>query len=163
MLLITREQAARWHLHPAHARGWAAPGWPREHGGPGWSLVQQAIFREELAASDAPNVENLGIDTIGPTLIRHGTPDQCRRFLPGMLTFDDFWAQGYPEPDAGSDPASMRTTARRDGDAWILNGSKIWQSLGHWANRALAGPHRSGARRKQDGISVLLVDPACPA
>lgn len=160
--LITREQAARWH-RILHARGWAAPGWPREHGGPGWSLVQQAIFREELAASDAPNVENLGIDTIGPTLIRHGTPDQCRRFLPGMLTFDDFWAQGYSEPDAGSDLASMRTTARRDGDAWILNGSKIWQSLGHWANRALVLARTDpGARRKQDGISVLLVDLGLP-
>ncbi|WP_234942686.1 acyl-CoA dehydrogenase family protein [Cupriavidus necator] len=117
-----------------HARGWAAPGWPREHGGPGWSLVEQAIFREELAASDAPRYDNLGIDTIGPTLIRYGTPEQCRRFLPGMLSFDDFWAQGYSEPDAGSDLASLRTVARRDGDEWVVNGSKIWQTLGQWAS-----------------------------
>ncbi|ARK95731.1 acyl-CoA dehydrogenase [Burkholderia pseudomallei] len=156
--LITREQAARWQ-RILYARGWAAPSWPREHGGPGWSLVQQAIFREELAASDAPNIENLGIDTIGPTLIRHGTEDQCRRFLPGMLSFDDYWAQGYSEPDAGSDLASMRTTARREDDAWIVNGTKIWQSLGHWANWALVLVRTDpGARRKQDGISVLLID-----
>ncbi|QOT80642.1 acyl-CoA dehydrogenase family protein [Cupriavidus basilensis] len=160
--LVTREQAARWH-RILHARGWAAPGWPREHGGPGWSLVEQAIFREELAASDAPHVENLGIDTIGPTLIRHGTPEQCRRFLPGMLTFDDFWAQGYSEPDAGSDLASLRTVARRDGDTWVVNGTKIWQSLGHWANWALVLARTdAAAQRKQDGISVLLIDLRSP-
>ncbi|WP_237717001.1 acyl-CoA dehydrogenase family protein [Cupriavidus basilensis] len=160
--LVTREQAARWH-RILHARGWAAPGWPREHGGPGWSLVEQAIFREELAASDAPYVENLGIDTIGPTLIRHGTPEQCRRFLPGMLTFDDFWAQGYSEPDAGSDLASLRTVARRDGDMWVVNGTKIWQSLGHWANWALVLARTdTAAQRKQNGISVLLIDLRSP-
>jgi len=160
--LVTREQAARWQ-RILHARGWAAPGWPREHGGPGWSLVQQAIFREELAASDAPKIENLGIDTIGPTLMRHGTPEQCRRFLPGMLSFDDFWAQGYSEPDAGSDLAALRTTARRDGDVWVVNGSKIWQSLGHWANWALLLVRTDpAAPRKQDGISVLLIDLRSP-
>ncbi|KJK20881.1 acyl-CoA dehydrogenase [Burkholderiaceae bacterium 16] len=160
--LVTREQAARWH-RILHARGWAAPGWPAGHGGPGWSLVQQAIFREELAASDAPYIENLGIDTIGPTLIRHGTQEQCRRFLPGMLSFDDFWAQGYSEPDAGSDLAALRTMARRDGDAWIVNGSKIWQSLGHWANWALVLVRTDPtALRKQDGISVLLIDLRSP-
>jgi len=160
--LVTREQAARWH-RILHVRGWAAPGWPCEHGGPGWSLVQQAIFREELAASDAPCVENLGIDTIGPTLIRHGTPEQCRHFLPGMLTFDDFWAQGYSEPDAGSDLASLRTVARRDGDMWVVNGTKIWQSLGHWANWALVLVRTgAAAERKQDGISVLLIDLRSP-
>jgi len=160
--LVTREQAARWH-RILYARGWAAPGWPREHGGPGWTLVQQAIFREELAASDAPHVENLGIDTIGPTLMRFGTPEQCRRFLPKMLSFDDFWAQGYSEPDAGSDLASLRATARCvDGD-WILNGTKIWQSLGHWANWALVLVRTDpAATRKQDGISVLLVDLGAP-
>ncbi len=156
--LVTKEQAARWQ-RILHARGWAAPGWPREHGGPGWSLVEQAVFREELAASDAPYVENLGIDTIGPTLIRHGTLEQCRRFLPGMLSFDDFWAQGYSEPEAGSDLASLRTTARRDGEQWVVNGSKIWQSLGHWANWALVLVRTdSAALRKQNGISVLLID-----
>jgi len=160
--LVTREQAARWQ-GILHARGWAAPGWPRQHGGTGWSLVQQAIFREELAASDAPYAENLGIDTIGPTLIRHGTPEQCQRFLPGMLTFDDFWAQGYSEPGAGSDLASLRTSARRDGDTWIVNGTKIWQSLGHWANWALVLARTDpAAERKQDGISVLLIDLRSP-
>ncbi|MDW3681063.1 acyl-CoA dehydrogenase family protein [Cupriavidus sp. CV2] len=160
--LVTREQAVRWQ-RILHARGWAAPGWPREHGGPGWSLMEQAIFREELAASDAPCYDNLGIDTIGPTLIRYGTPEQCQRWLPGMLSFDDFWAQGYSEPDAGSDLASLRTVARRDGDAWIVNGSKIWQSLGQWANWALVLVRTDpAAPRKQEGISVLLMDLRAP-
>jgi len=141
--LVTREQAVRWQ-RILHARGWAAPGWPREHGGPGWSLVEQAIFREELAASDAPRYDNLGIDTIGPTLIRYGTPEQCRRFLPGMLSFDDFWAQGYSEPDAGSDLASAHRCAarwRRMGRQWqqdLADPGPVGQ-LG-----AGAGPHRSG-------------------
>lgn len=160
--LVTREQAARWQ-GILHARGWAAPGWPRAHGGPGWSLMQQAIFREELAASDAPRYDNLGIDTIGPTLMRYGTPEQCRRWLPGMLSFEDFWAQGYSEPDAGSDLAALRTVARRDGNAWIVNGSKIWQTLGHWANWALVLVRTEpAARRKQEGISVLLMDLRAP-
>ncbi|MBO9355748.1 acyl-CoA dehydrogenase [Bordetella petrii] len=160
--LVTRDQAQRWH-RILHARGWAAPGWPREHGGPGWSLPQQAIFREELAACDVPRYENLGIDTIGPTIMRHGTAEQCARFLPRILSFDDFWAQGYSEPDAGSDLASLRTSARRDGEHFILNGTKIWQSYGHWANWVLVLARTNpDAPRKQEGISVLLVDMASP-
>lgn len=160
--LVTREQAQRWQ-RILHRRGWAAPGWPREHGGTGWSLLEQAVFREEYARSDAPRFENLGVDTIGPTLIRHGTPEQQARFLPGILSFDDYWAQGYSEPDAGSDLASLRTTARREGDHYIVSGTKIWQSYGHWANWALVLVRSdTGAARKQDGISVLLIDLASP-
>ncbi|SOY57777.1 acyl-CoA dehydrogenase family protein [Cupriavidus taiwanensis] len=160
--LVTREQAMRWQ-RILHEQGWAAPGWPREHGGPGWTLAQQAVFREELAACDAPRFENLGIDTIGPTIMRHGTAEQQARFLPRMLSFDDFWAQGYSEPDAGSDLASLRTTAYRDGDCFVLSGTKIWQSYGHWANWVLVlARTESNTQRKQDGISVLLVELASP-
>ncbi|HSV77977.1 MAG TPA: acyl-CoA dehydrogenase family protein [Ramlibacter sp.] len=160
--LVTRDQGMRWQ-RILHARGWAAPGWPREHGGPGWSLMQQAVFREEIAASDAPRFENLGIDTIGPTLMRDGTPEQRARFLPRMLSFDDYWAQGYSEPEAGSDLASLRTTARREGDHFVVSGSKIWQSYGHWANWALVLVRSdTSAARKQDGISVLLIDLQAP-
>lgn len=156
--LVTREQAQRWHSL-LYARGWGAPGWPQEHGGPGWSLVQQAVFREELAACGAPRYENLGIDTIGPTIMRHGTPQQCAAFLPRILSFEDFWAQGYSEPDAGSDLASLRTVARREDDHYVLNGTKIWQSYGHWANWLLVLARTNpAAARKQEGISVLLVD-----
>ncbi|MCA0239945.1 MAG: acyl-CoA dehydrogenase family protein [Proteobacteria bacterium] len=160
--LVTREHAERWQ-RVLHARGWGAPGWPQAHGGPGWSLVEQAVFREELAASDAPRYENLGIETIAPTLMRFGTPEQCARFLPRMLSFDDFWAQGYSEPDAGSDLAALRTTARREGDHYLVDGSKIWQSFGHWANWALVLARTDpAAPRKQQGISVLMIDLRSP-
>lgn len=160
--LVTREQASRWQKI-LHQQGWAAPSWPRQYGGTGWSLREQAVFKEELAASDAPHAENLGIDTIGPTLMRFGTPAQCQRFLPRMLSFDDYWAQGYSEPDAGSDLAALKTSAQLRGGEWVLNGSKIWQSLGHWANWALVLARTNPeAARKQDGISVFLVDLQAP-
>lgn len=156
--IVTREQALRWQ-RLLHARGWAAPGWPVEHGGPGWTLQQQAIFKEELAASDAPRFDNFGVETIGPTIIQHGTPEQWARFLPGMLSMEAYWAQAYSEPGSGSDLASLRTTARREGNEWVVNGTKIWQSLGHWADWALVLVRTdSAAARRQQGISVLLID-----
>ncbi|MGE8677359.1 MAG: acyl-CoA dehydrogenase family protein, partial [Achromobacter marplatensis] len=160
--LVTREQARRWQ-QIMHAQGWAAPAWPAEHGGPGWALWQLAIFREEYARAGCPRFENLGIDMIGPTLMHHGTAAQKARFLPGILSFDDYWAQAYSEPDAGSDLASVKTTARREGDAYVVNGTKIWQSFGHWANWALALVRTdAAAARKQDGLSVLLIDLTLP-
>ncbi|WP_454676973.1 acyl-CoA dehydrogenase family protein [Achromobacter marplatensis] len=160
--LVTREQARRWQ-QIMHAQGWAAPAWPAEHGGPGWALWQLAIFREEYARAGCPRFENLGIDMIGPTLMHHGTATQKARFLPGILSFDDYWAQAYSEPDAGSDLASVKTTARREGDAYVVNGTKIWQSFGHWANWALALVRTdAAAARKQDGLSVLLIDLTLP-
>jgi len=160
--LVTREQARRWQ-QIMHAQGWAAPAWPGKHGGPDWALWQLAIFREEYALAGCPRFENLGIDMIGPTLMNHGTPEQQARFLPRILSFEDYWAQAYSEPDAGSDLASVKTTARRDGDAYVVNGTKIWQSFGHWANWALTLVSTNpGASRKQDGLSVLLIDMTLP-
>ena len=160
--LVTRDQAMRWQ-RILNERGWAAPGWPVAHGGTGWSLMQQAVFREEMAHCPAPRYENLGIDTIGPTIMRHGTPEQKARFLPRMLSFEDYWAQGYSEPDAGSDLASLRTVARREGDHFVVSGTKIWQSYGHWADWALVLVRSdASATRKQDGISVLLIDLKTP-
>ena len=160
--LVTEEQARRWQA-VLHERGWAAPGWPREHGGTGWSLARQAVFREELAASDAPRFENLGIDTIGPTIIRNGTPEQRARFLPRILSFEDYWAQAYSEPDTGSDLASLRTVAHREGEHYVVSGTKIWQSYGHWSNWALVLVRTDpGAAKKQNGISVLLIDLKSP-
>ncbi|MBB1593201.1 acyl-CoA dehydrogenase family protein [Achromobacter sp. UMC46] len=160
--LVTREQARRWQ-QIMHSQGWAAPAWPAKHGGPGWALWQLAIFREEYALAGCPRFENLGIDMIGPTLMNHGTPSQQVRFLPRILSFEDYWAQAYSEPDAGSDLASVKTTARRDGDVFVVTGTKIWQSFGHWANWALALVRTdAGAGRKQDGLSVLLIDMTLP-
>ena len=161
--MLTREQVKRWHII-LNKQGWAAPAWPQAVGGPGWSLAEQAIFKEEVAAADVPNVEHLGIDTIGPTLMRFGTPEQCARFLPRMLSFEDYWAQAYSEPEAGSDLASLKTTAVRDANGdWLVNGAKIWQSMGHWANWAIVLVRSdAGAAKQQDGISVLLVDLTSP-
>lgn len=156
--LVTQEQARRWQ-HILHTRGWAAPGWPRQHGGPGWSLTQLAVYLEELAASEAPPFENLGIATIAPTLIQSATPEQCARILPRILSFEDFWSQGFSEPEAGSDLFSLRTNARREGDHYIVNGTKIWQSYGHWANWTMVLLRTdSSAGRKQEGLSMLLID-----
>ena len=161
---LTRAQAQRWQKI-LHAAGWGAPGWPKAFGGTGWPIVKQAVLQEELALAGAPPVESLGLSTIGPTIIRHGTPEQQARYLPGILAFDDFWAQAYSEPGAGSDLASLQCSARREGDHYVVNGTKIWQSHAHWANRAFTlvrvAPDEDAAagerRRKQDGITVLLL------
>lgn len=160
--VLSREQAKRMQLI-LYGKGWAAPSWSKEHGGTGWSLSQQAIFKEELALSGAPLLENLGIETIGPTLIRHGTSEQQKHFLPRILTFEDYWAQCYSEPGAGSDLAALSTTATRDGEHLVVNGTKLWQSYGHWANWALVLVRTEpSAVPRQAGISVLLVDLKSP-
>ena len=159
--LISREQAQRWQRQ-LNAAGWAAPGWPKQFGGTGWPLVKQAVLQEELLLAGAPAIESLGLGTIGPTIIRHGTEDQQSRFLSRIVNFDDYWCQAYSEPGAGSDLASLTCAARREGDHYIVNGTKIWQSHGHWANRALALVRTSQEKRKQEGITVLLIDLTAP-
>ncbi|ETR78719.1 acyl-CoA dehydrogenase [Afipia sp. P52-10] len=160
--LISREQAQRWQ-RTLSAKGWGAPSWPKRFGGTGWPLVKQAILQEELLLSGAPAIESLGLGTIGPTIIRHGTREQQERFLSRIVNFDDYWAQAYSEPGAGSDLASLKCAARRDGDDdYIVNGTKIWQSHAHWANWALVLVRTATTGRKQEGITVLLVDLTSP-
>lgn len=159
--LISREQAQRWQRQ-LRGMGWAAPSWPKQFGGTGWPLLKQAILQEELLLAGAPAIESLGLGTIGPTIIRHGTSEQQKRFLPGIVNFDDYWAQAYSEPGAGSDLASLKCAARRDGDDYIVNGTKIWQSHAHWANWALVLVRTASTGRKQEGITVLLVDLTAP-
>ena len=161
-VLPRREHIAQWQ-RILNDHGWGAPGWPVEFGGTGWNLTRQAIFLHESALADAPRGDNLGLATIGPAIIKHGTAAQQQRFLPRIRSFDDYWAQGFSEPGAGSDLASLATTARRDGDHYIVNGTKIWTSHAHWSDWALVlvRTDSDGARR-QDGISVLLVDLRTP-
>jgi acyl-CoA dehydrogenase len=159
--LVSREQAQRWQRELS-AAGWGAPSWPKEFGGTGWPLLKQAVLQEELLLSGAPSVDNLGLGTIGPTIIRHGTADQQSRFLNRIISFDDYWAQAYSEPGAGSDLASLSCAARLDGDHYIVNGTKIWQSHAHWANWALTLVRTSQGKRKQEGITVLLIDLTAP-
>lgn len=159
--LISREQAQRWQRQLS-SNGWGASSWPKQFGGTGWPLVKQAVLQEELLLAGAPAIESLGLGTIGPTIIRHGTSEQQTRFLSRIVNFDDYWAQAYSEPGAGSDLASLKCAARRDGDHYIVNGTKIWQSHAHWANWALVLVRTASTGRKQEGITVLLVDLTSP-
>lgn len=158
---MQREDVVGWHK-VLYDRGWVAPNWPKEFGGPGWSLTQKYIFDEELGLVGAPRMVVFGINMCGPVLIGFGTEEQKRRFLPPMLSGDEIWCQGYSEPDAGSDLASLRTTAVRDGDEWIINGTKTWTTKAHWADWCFLLARTSSEGKKQEGISFILADLKTP-
>ncbi|MFC4004766.1 acyl-CoA dehydrogenase family protein [Prauserella oleivorans] len=146
-----------WERHLA-AAGWTCVGWPREFGGRGLSLAEQVIFHEEYAASGAPaRVSHLGEQLLGPTLIAFGTPAQQRRFLPRIVAADELWCQGYSEPGAGSDLAAVSTSARLDGDEWVVNGQKIWTSLAHVADWCFVLARTEPGSQRHHGLSYLLV------
>ena len=128
------DEVMAWH-RILHARGWSAPAWPVEYGGTGWSTEQQYVFAQEHAERDLPPLLPNGLRMIGPLLMELGTPEQKARHLPGILSGEDYWTQGYSEPDAGSDLASLSCSAVVDGDDYVINGSKIWTTLAHRANR----------------------------
>ena len=151
---IQREDVVGWHKI-LYDKGWVAPNWPKEFGGPGWSLTQKYIFDEEVGLVGAPRLVVFGINMCGPVLIAFGTEEQKRRFLPPMLSGDEIWCQGYSEPDAGSDLASLRTTAVRDGDEWIINGTKTWTTKAHWADWCFLLARTSSEGKKQEGISFI--------
>ncbi len=146
-----------------NARGWAAYSWPEEHGGPGWTSVQKMIFLEENLAAPAPEVSPFNITMLGPVLIQFGTEAQKRRFLPRAANLDDWWCQGFSEPGAGSDLASLKTRAVREGDHYVVNGQKIWTSTAHNADWCfLLVRTNPQAAKQQQGISFLLVDMKTP-
>jgi alkylation response protein AidB-like acyl-CoA dehydrogenase len=139
--------------------GWAGISWPREFGGRGASVIQQAIFQEEWARASAPMLVNgLGLALIGPTIIHHGTEEQKKRFLPRILSADEIWCQGFSEPNAGSDVAALGTKAILDGDDFIINGQKIWTSLAHFSDWILLLVRTDPGAAKHKGITALLVD-----
>jgi len=136
--------------------GYLGMGWPAEWGGRGATEVEQAIFEEEIARADAPQIPNfLGIGLLGPALIHHGSEEQRRRFIPPMLSADEIWCQGFSEPGAGSDLAALRTSARLDGDDFVLNGQKIWTTFGPWADWIFV-LCRTDASDRYGGISFVL-------
>ena len=144
-------------------KGWAAISWPKEWGGPGWSAVQRMIFIEENQAAPAPELLSFNITMVGPVLIQFGTEEQKRRFLPRAANLDDWWCQGFSEPGAGSDLAALKTAARREGDHYIVNGSKIWTSTAHNADWCFVLVRTNpNAAKRQEGISFLLVDMKTP-
>jgi len=151
------EQVMAWHRILAK-KGWSAPAWPAEYGGTGWSVEQRYVFAEEHARRQLPPLLPNGLKMIGPLLIDLGTDEQKRRHLPGILSGDDYWTQGYSEPGAGSDLASLSCSAVADGDDYILNGSKIWTTLAHRANRMFMLVRTSTEGRKQQGITFLLLE-----
>lgn len=138
-------------------QGWLAPGWPREHGGMGLSAGKQLVWIEELQRHGCARFNDMGINMLGPLLIRWGTEDQRAQFLPKILAGEHVWCQGYSEPGAGSDLAGLRTEAVRDGDSWVVNGQKIWTTLAMDANWIFLLVRTNKAAKKQEGISFLLV------
>ncbi len=152
-----RTAAADWH-RALNDRGWVAPHWPREYGGAGLTPMEQFILNQELARAGAPHVGGSGVSLLGPTLILHGTGEQRARYLPPILAGEVTWAQGYSEPGAGSDLASLQTRAVRDGDDFILNGQKIWTSGAHTADSIFALVRTDPEAPKHRGISFLLIE-----
>ncbi len=144
------------------ARGWVAPAWPKEYGGAGLSVVQQFIFNQEMATARAPRPSPIAVGFAGPTLIVHGTEDQKQKYLSEILSGRVHWCQGYSEPGAGSDLASLQTRAVHDGDDYVVNGQKIWTSLGHLAKWMILLARTDPDAPKHRGISYFVLDMKSP-
>jgi alkylation response protein AidB-like acyl-CoA dehydrogenase len=139
-------------------KGWLVGFWPKEYGGQGWSPIESYIFQEETSRYGSPPLMPMGINYVGPVIYTYGDPGQRRRHLPGIVSNTTFWCQGYSEPNAGSDLAQLQTRAVRDGDHYVVNGSKIWTSYAHWADWMFALVRTNRDVKPQDGISFLLID-----
>ncbi len=157
------EEGQRW-FRKLSELGWIAPAWPKEYGGAGMSQIEQFIYNEEMAIHRAPRPAHLiiGLGLAGPTIIVHGNDDQKKRFLPGVLAGTDIWCQGYSEPEAGSDLASLRTRAVKDGDDYVLNGQKIWSTLAHMARWMICLARTDPEAPKHKGITYFVVDMKAP-
>ena len=153
---LSREPWSRWQKI-LHQHGWGAPNWPTELGGTGWNPKQQAIYGEVLAENDCPAQYHHGLRHIGPVLIEFGSPEQKSRYLPGILDGSDWWCQGYSEPNAGSDLASLKTRGEVRGDTIIVNGQKTWTSHAQESDLMYTLVRTSEEARKQDGISLLII------
>jgi alkylation response protein AidB-like acyl-CoA dehydrogenase len=157
-----REDFLRWH-RLLYKQGWVAPNWPVEDGGTGWTAVQRHIFEDEIAEAGAPPVIPFGVTMCGPVIIRFGSDWQKQFFLPKILSGEHVWCQGFSEPGSGSDLASLRSKAVREGDHYIVNGQKIWTTSAHFAdwifNLVRTDPN---AKKQQEGISFLLIDMKSP-
>src|SRR6201992_1330024 len=158
----SKEDTVRWQ-RILNAKGWVGLSWPQQWGGPGWTSIQKMIFLEENQLAPAPELSSFNITMLGPVLIQFGTEEQKQRFLPRAADMDDWWCQGFSEPGAGSDLASLKTAAKLDGDYYVVNGQKIWTSTAHHADWCfLLVRTDPNARKRQEGISFLLVDMKTP-
>lgn len=158
---LTKQEMEGWHAI-LNRRGWLASHWPVEYGGTGWTPVQRFIFENACAMADAPRLVPFGINMLGPVLIKYGSQDQKQYWLPRILDGSDWWCQGYSEPGAGSDLASLKTRAVREGDHYLVNGQKTWTTLGQHANMIFCLVRTDVGVKKQEGISFLLIDMNTP-
>ena len=154
---LTKEDFDEWHAI-LQERNWYAGHWPKEHGGAGWDAVQRHIFEEVTTAAHAPRVVPFGVTMLGPVLLKFGNDAQKAHWLPKILSGENWWCQGYSEPGAGSDLASLKTEAVRDGDHYVVNGQKTWTTLAQYADHIFCLVRTSKEGKKQEGISFLLID-----
>ncbi|MCD2513108.1 acyl-CoA dehydrogenase family protein [Comamonas endophytica] len=160
-LRLSRDDLQRW-AKILGRRGWLGHGWPSAFGGPGWSAVQKHLFEEECALACAPRVVPFGPVMVAPVIMAFGTPEQQQRFLPGIASGEVWWSQGYSEPGAGSDLASVKTRAERQGDHYLVNGQKTWTTLGQYGEWIFCLVRTSTEGKPQTGISFLLIDMKSP-
>lgn len=158
---VAKPLLKRWHKI-LHQQGWVAPGWPKDQGGTGWTITQRHIFDEECANANAPRLMPFGLSMVGPVIYTFGSAEQKEQHLPGILSGETWWCQGYSEPGSGSDLASLKTKAVRDGDDYIVNGQKIWTSYAHQADWIFCLVRTDDTSKPQEGISFLLIDMKTP-
>ncbi len=160
-VVLSKADHDRWHAI-LNEKGWLAPNWPEEYGGCAWNAVQRHIFEEESARANAPRIVPFGLSMLAPVLMKFGSDAQRDHYLPRILSGEDWWCQGYSEPGAGSDLASLKTRAVRDGDDYIVNGQKTWTTLGQYANKIFCLVRTDTNVKQQEGISFLLIDMDTP-
>jgi len=160
-IFLDYEHNMAWHKLLFN-KGWIAPAWPKEYGGTGWDLMQRYIWTTETSLAGAPSTAPMGLSMCGPMLIGHGSTEQKAYYLPRILSGEDYWCQGYSEPTSGSDLASLSLKAVSDGDHLILNGSKIWTSHAHYANRMFLLVRTDDNGKPQQGITFLLLEMDLP-
>jgi alkylation response protein AidB-like acyl-CoA dehydrogenase len=156
-LRLSRDDMQRW-AKILGRKGWLGYGWPKEFGGPGWSAVQKHLFEEECALAGAPRIVPFGPVMVAPVIMAFGSPEQQKRFLPGIASGEVWWSQGYSEPGSGSDLASLKTRAERKGDKYIVNGQKTWTTLAQYGDWIFCLVRTSTEGKPQTGISFLLID-----
>jgi len=152
-----QDETMQWH-RILYEKGWIAPHWPKEVGGTGWDVGRRFIFQEEIVRANAPELSPFGLSMVGPLLIQFGNAEQKARFLPKILSGDEVWCQGYSEPNAGSDLASLQLRAVKDGDDYVLNGQKTWTTYAQYADWIFVLARTGTGGKKQEGISFLLAD-----
>ncbi len=157
----SRDDLQRW-ARILGARGWLGYGWPKEFGGPGWDAIERHLFEEECALAGAPRIVPFGPVMVAPVIMAFGSPEQQKRFLPGIASGEVWWSQGYSEPGSGSDLASVKTRAVREGDKFIVNGQKTWTTLGQYGEWIFCLVRTSTEGKPQTGISFLLIDMKSP-